>query len=363
MSSFKIYIGDEIRRFRLGPADLSYEKFTEKLRENIKNYHLEMKTYYEDGEKDKIVFSSELEFAEMIACLKELQQPLSLIKIWIEDSKIPYFRDGSAEVTRLYEQKGENSKDLKIEGFTSASQKVKDALARLFPDHAILPYNIPSYLKEVFAVKVHGPADVELDIVVDKLIQSINDEALRLMDSEEAGDLSKSKVLLESLQMIDSEDPHVYYNLACVHSLMKDVQPSFDQLRLAFQHGYSNLKHMLEDPDLAYLRLNSQFNEFLKSIAPEGTNDTVPLVTPVQPVNTEQPVTVEIPRVDEPVKIEAPKIEPKVEEKKKPERWAEQIEVIKAMGFDVDDDVLMVLLDDHKGNCETTLQDLFDLKK
>lgn len=66
------------------------------------------------------------------------------------------------------------------------------------------------------------------------------------MDSEEPSDLNKSKLLLESVQMINSEDPNVYYNLACVNSLLKNVQSSIEQLQNAFNHGYSNFKHLIE---------------------------------------------------------------------------------------------------------------------
>jgi len=150
----------------------------------------------------------------------------------------------------------------------NAQEKITSAIARLFPDNAILPYNIPSYLKEVLSVKINGPADVELDVVVDNLTKSLNNEALRLMDSEEVTDLNKSKLLLESLQMINEEDPHVYYNLACVNSLLKNVQSAMEQLQNAFNHGYDNLKHMVEDKDLAYLRLQTQYSDFLKAVMP-----------------------------------------------------------------------------------------------
>jgi len=270
MTSFKIYIGEEIRRFRLESKDLNYEMFTEKLRHNIPSYHAEMKTFYEDGDKDKIVFSSEPEFAEMFSCLKSLQQQSDpLIKIWVEDSKVPYFRDGTVEIVKLY-SKGKDSVEqiVNSEKVASAQEKITSAIARLFPDNAILPYNIPSYLKDVLSVKINGPADVELDVVVDNLTKSLNSEALRLMDSEEVTDLNKSKLLLESLQMINEEDPHVYYNLACVNSLLKNVHSGMEQLQNAFKHGYNNLKHMVEDKDLAYLRLQTQYTEFLKAVMP-----------------------------------------------------------------------------------------------
>jgi hypothetical protein len=329
-----------------------------------------MKTSYEDEDKDKIVFSSQAEFDEMLSCLKSLQQGDSLIKIWIEDSKVPYFKDGTVEIVKLY-SKGKDSVEqiVNSEQVTSAQEKITSAIARLFPDNAILPYNIPSYLKEVLSVKINGPADVELDVVVDNLTKSLNSEALRLMDSEEVTDLNKSKLLLESLQMINEDDPHVYYNLACVNSLLKNVTSSIEQLQNAFKHGYNNLKHMVEDKDLAYLRLQTQYSEFLKAVMPVTEEKTESLkAEEKQPVKIEEkePVVIEEKQSakieeKEPVKIEE-KEPVKIQETVKPQakhiRWGEEIEVLKGMGFDREESVFLAILDHHRGNVEAALSEL-----
>jgi len=350
--------------------------FTEKLRQNIPKYHPEMKTYYEDEDKDKIVFSSQEEFEEMLSCLKFLQQNGDVIKVWIEDSKVPYFKDGTVEIVKLY-SKGKDSIEqiVNSEQTQNVQEKVTSAIARLFPDNAILPYNIPSYLKEVLSVKINGPADVELDVVVDNLTQSLNNEALRLMDSEEVTDLNKSKLLLESLQMIDEQDPHVYYNLACVNSLLKNVQSSIEQLQNAFKHGYSNFKHMLEDKDLAYVRLQTQYAEFLKAILPssDGKIESLKAEEPlsVEPVKTEEQVKIEEPKkvvepqkieetkkIEEPQKIEEPKKMEEIKAADKHIRWGEEIEVLKGMGFERDESVFLAVLDHHRGNVEAALSEL-----
>jgi hypothetical protein len=315
-----------------------------------------MKTSYEDEDKDKIVFSSQAEFDEMLSCLK-FSQADSLIKIWIEDSKVPYFKDGTVEIVKLY-SKGKDSVEqiVNSEQVASAQEKITSAIARLFPDNAILPYNIPSYLKEVLSVKINGPADVELDVVVDNLTKSLNNEALRLMDSEEVTDLNKSKLLLESLQMINEEDPHVYYNLACVNSLLKNVNSSIEQLQNAFNHGYNNLKHMVEDKDLAYLRLQTQYSEFLKAMMPvaEEKSESLKGEETVK-IEEKQPVKIE---EKQPVKIEE-KQPVKIEEKQ-PEhiRWGEEIEVLKGMGFDREESVFLSILDHHRGNVAAALSEL-----
>jgi hypothetical protein len=325
-----------------------------------------MKTSYEDEDKDKIVFSSQAEFDEMLSCLKShpQQQVDSLIKIWIEDSKVPYFKDGTVEIVKLY-SKGKDSVEqiVNSERVASAQEKITSAIARLFPDNAILPYNIPSYLKEVLSVKINGPADVELDVVVDNLAKSLNSEALRLMDSEEVTDLNKSKLLLESLQMINEDDPHVYYNLACVNSLLKNVTSSIEQLQNAFKYGYNNLKHMVEDKDLAYLRLQSQYEEFIKAVMPVAEQKSgIEIIEEKQPVKIEknqpEPGLIE---ENQPVKIEE-KEPVKIQETVKPQdkhiRWGEEIEVLKGMGFDREESVFLAILDHHRGNVEAALSEL-----
>jgi len=375
MTSFKIFIGEEIRRFRLETDDLTYEKFTEKLRQNIPSYHLEMKTFYEDNEKDKIIFSCEMEFNEMIAHLRQIQNgwsDLAIIKIWIEDSHIPYFVKGTAEVTKMYTT-GKDALIDQLEDIKPIQERITSALCRLFPDNKILPYNIPSFLSNVLSIKTMGVADVEVDISVDNLAQAINGEALRLMESQDEADLAKSKKLLESLQILTPDNPNVYYNLACTESLLKNVQSSVEQLKTAFKFGYSNLQHMYEDKDLHFLRLHQQYTEFVSGLLSSSEvkvdesaklQETANIVD--EPIKIEvkieeqelEPETAKI--VDEPIKSEV-KIEEheKIEDEQvKHERWGDQIEVLKVMGFQLEESVMLSVLDHHKGNVEAALSDM-----
>jgi hypothetical protein len=353
--SFKIFLGNEIRRFSLTTDNLTYEKFTEKLSQNIPSYHLEMKTLYEDSDKDKVIFSCEIEFQEMLSHLKQIQNgELTLVKIWIEDSTIPYFRDGTQEVIKLYST-GKDALIEHLENTKPIQERITSALSRLFPNNTILPYHIPSFLKEVISVKTMGTADAEVDVTVDGLAAAINTEALRLMDSAEENDLTKTKLLLESLQILKPDDPFVYYNLACTESLLKNVQSSLEQLQTAFKYGYNNFQHMMEDKDLAFLRLHQQYNDFVKAVV--GDSEVS------EPVETEQPVKIEESKIEEP-KIEEPKIEeskkiiePEKEEAK-PERWGDEIQVLKGMGFQLQESVFIDILDHHKGNLEAAVQGL-----
>jgi len=281
----------------------------------------------------------------------------------VEDSAHPYFKDGTAEIVDAY-LKTKDSVIQKLESVTPSHQKLTEAIARLFPDNRILPYHIPSYLQQFLKIKTNSNAEVDVDIEVDGLAKAINEEALRLMNSTEECDLAKSKLLLESLSMIRVDDPFVHYNLACAESLMKNVKSSLEQLQLACQKGYNNFKHMIEDPDLAYLRVHDQYQSFLNAVLPKN-NTNSDVVEQKTEVKVEEP-KVEEPKVEEP-KIEQPKVEepiveqPKVEPKgedAKPERWGDEIEVLKGMGFQLQNSVFVDVLDHHKGNLQTAVQDL-----
>jgi len=374
--SFKIFLGNEIRRFSLPTEILTFEKFTEKLVQNIPSYHLEMKTCYEDSDKDRVVFSCELEFQEMLSHLQQIQNgELSLVKIWIEDSKIPYFRDGTQEVIRLYS----TGKDALLEQLAdtrSIQERITSAISRLFPNNTILPYHIPSFLKSVVSVKTVDTAEAELDVTVDGLASALNSEALRLLDSQEECDLAKSKLLLESLRILQPENPNVYYNLACADSLLKNVQSSIEQLQNAFKYGYTNVQHMLEDKDLAFLRLHQQFNDFVHNVT--GKEESPKEEKIAESIKIEEPKKIEEPEKKEEEKIEESKklwnlrkrkkkklknqkkiVEPeKKEEKIKPAKWGEEIEVLRGMGFQLQDSLFVDILDHHRGNLGAAVQSL-----
>jgi hypothetical protein len=349
MISFKIFIRSEIRRFSLDTENLSYEKFLEKLRQNIPSFHVEMKTTYEDVEKDKVIFSSEVEFHEMLSHLKQISKgEPSVIKIWIEESDIPYFKDGSVEMLKMYS----TAKDALIEQMKEphiVQERITNALSRLFPGEVILPYHMPSFLKDVLQVKTTGVADVEIDVPLESLADAINAEAFRLMDSSEPADLEKSRLLLESLQILNPNDPVVYYNLACTESLLNNAQCALERLQTAVKLGYNNVKHMLEDKDLAFLRLQGDFTEFVEKLKSEsGWKD-------VQ-TNTEEKK--EEKKAEDKKEIVEERKENQKEELPNHARWGQQIEMLKGMGFQLEESVFLSVLDHHKGNLDTVVQDL-----
>jgi len=112
MTSFKVYIGDEIRRFSL--VDPSYGMFLQKLA-NIHSFQKEMKTIYEDGDKEKVVFSSEVEFHEMMCHLRSIQKGEVTIRIWIQEVNVPCHKDGTQPLPLSDTEKhasGDQSEDI-----------------------------------------------------------------------------------------------------------------------------------------------------------------------------------------------------------------------------------------------------------
>lgn len=54
----------------------------------------------------------------------------------------------------------------------------------------------------------------------------------------------------------------VYYNKACIYSLIKDYSHTFDNLRSALMTGYTNINYILKDRDLINFRNDPSWKEF-----------------------------------------------------------------------------------------------------
>lgn len=62
------------------------------------------------------------------------------------------------------------------------------------------------------------------------------------------------------------EEPTFYYNLACSHSLLGQLEQAFSALEKAIQLGYQNFEHLQKDSDLDNLRKDHRFISLLKSV-------------------------------------------------------------------------------------------------
>lgn len=53
----------------------------------------------------------------------------------------------------------------------------------------------------------------------------------------------------------------VLYNLACGYSLLENEEKALKYIQLAIENGYNNIKHLLTDADLAFVRKSPRFNK------------------------------------------------------------------------------------------------------
>ena len=58
-------------------------------------------------------------------------------------------------------------------------------------------------------------------------------------------------------------EPDVWYNLACSHALLEQVDDAFEALHNAVECGYSNVEWMKQDEDLLSIRKDPRFKQVI----------------------------------------------------------------------------------------------------
>ena len=74
---------------------------------------------------------------------------------------------------------------------------------------------------------------------------------------------------LKTLQkgiMMDSKNPHLYYNYACYYSLIGQPKASLKKLKEAIEFGFNQFKQIATDPDLENLRQSDEFKNWAKTL-------------------------------------------------------------------------------------------------
>jgi len=64
---------------------------------------------------------------------------------------------------------------------------------------------------------------------------------------------------------IDSNDVSIYFNLACGYSLMEDKNEAYKYLSKAILKGFQDYERIMSHDDLAYLRIQPDFEAFKNS--------------------------------------------------------------------------------------------------
>ena len=68
------------------------------------------------------------------------------------------------------------------------------------------------------------------------------------------------------LSRLRPDDGVVFYNLACDHSLLNNIDAAFKSLATAIILGYREWRFMQQDPDLEKLRRDQRFSQLLEKM-------------------------------------------------------------------------------------------------
>jgi len=113
--------------------------------------------------------------------------------------------------------------------------------------------------------------DLEFDIrFCEGLIEKCPDfvQALVLLGElyTHQGLYEKGLAIDRQLARLRPDDPVVFYNLACSHSLLRQMDEAFDAIRTAIALGYDDFTYMEQDQDLKNLFRDSRFREYLSDL-------------------------------------------------------------------------------------------------
>jgi TM2 domain-containing membrane protein YozV len=76
--------------------------------------------------------------------------------------------------------------------------------------------------------------------------------------------------LFEKVLEIDSRDAAIHFNLACTFSLLENKERAYRHLSLAVENGFDDIKRIKEHPALAWVRVQSDWDQFANRGFREG---------------------------------------------------------------------------------------------
>jgi len=80
------------------------------------------------------------------------------------------------------------------------------------------------------------------------------------------GDYRKGFEIDKRLVSLCPDSASAHYNLACSYSLIGELENSLTTLQKAIDYGYSDISHMLRDPDLQAIRRDARFTVLTQKI-------------------------------------------------------------------------------------------------
>jgi hypothetical protein len=338
---------------------------------------------YIDAEEDRIDVTSELEWNEMFGQLKDTNN----IKIYIAEATNPkYFKDGPPAQKMFFHNPMENVK-VEPDNAQTLSNSVSKCLEQFFPNGRILPFNIPTFLKNIVTIKYisgKNEAVVDIDVDIPRLGSAIHEKAMDYLNEKNFKDASKT---FRAQCILQPNHSVPFYNVACAESLMGNTDEALVFLNKAIDLGYNNLNHMLQDPDFNNIQHTEGFRVACSRLKEMNYRQEelrvpeVPIYIPSEPVYEPEPVK----EVPEPVKTE-PECQPipevQVPEQKpepvktEPESqpipevhipppfvltpWAAELEVLHDIGY-FNDEIIVPILEKNSGNVQQTVLELLDM--
>jgi len=385
MSSFKIYFDkDNIRRIRHPLSN--FEEFVSKLQELYPNYHPELVIKYYDQEGDKIAVTTQLEWEEMLQELKKEE----VIKIYVEEGNSDnYFKDGPKPQSLHFYSDVVTKEPLNNfgENLVNFASNVPKCLENLFRDKKIIPNAIPAFLKDALKVKYLDDHTADLDVDIPLLFDKLHEKAIEYLNTMDREMIQKGKDCLLSMVQLKPDNYVALYNLACAESLLNNVHEALQTLEKSVRAGYTKLEHMLSDPDLLNVRESEGFKkivELVENMRNKDKSESDIQFSQTSSMNDsnyyqqvsmdsdiytseiqEDPVLLETNNFDSIIfeeNMNDNSVKKEVDDVKEKSltdsfadirlKWAPKIELIRGMGFAVDDEVLSLLLEQTGGNHE-----------
>jgi len=275
------------------------------------------------------------------------------------------------------------------ENLVNFAANVPKCIESLFRDKKIIPSAIPIFLKDALKIKYLDDQTADLDVDIPLLFDKLHDKAMECLSTMDREMIQKGKEYLLSMVQLKPDNYVALYNLACADSLLNNVHEALQTLEKSVRAGYTKLEHILQDPDLLNIRNSEGFRKIVELIenirngltdSVSNSDSSVQFSQNVSDSNYYQQVSMDSDIYtsdfqDDPVVLETNnfdsivfeenmndvKQESQVEVKENVLtdsfadirfKWADKIQLIKGMGFQVDDEVLSLLLEQTGGDHE-----------
>ena len=133
---------------------------------------------------------------------------------------------------------------------------------------------------QAFELASFGDADderFELHFLEEVLSRDpCNEDALMILGHAytRRGEYQKGLAVDQRLVRLRPADPTAYYNLACSHSLLRQVDDAFAALERAAALGYRDVAQLSEDPDLGNVRKDARFRRLVSRLTGKTVGDS-----------------------------------------------------------------------------------------